>query len=102
MAGVSMLRIIRFVVVMIVVISGLAVHLRNDQPVVFDYYLGNFELPFSLFLIVALCCGVLIGIVTLFPLIVRLKNENNRLISRARLSEKELDNLRVIPMKNTY
>jgi len=97
-----MLRVIRFAVVLVVVISGLAFHLRNDQPVVFDYYLGSLELPFSLYLILSLCAGISIGILMLLPLILQLKAEKHRLVSRARLHEQELDNLRAMPLKNTY
>lgn len=97
-----MLRIIRFAVVVIVVISGLALHLRNDQPVVFDYYLDSLALPFSLYLILSLCAGIALGILMLLPLLLHLKAEKHRLTSRVRLHEQELDNLRAMPLKNTY
>jgi len=97
-----MLRIIRNLFVLVVILSGLALHLRNDQPVLFDYYLASVELPFSLFMVLALSLGVLIGILVGLPLLISLKREKDRLLSRLRVNEKELDNLRVMPAKNPY
>ncbi len=97
-----MLRIIRFMVVLVIILAGLAIHLRNDQPVLFDYYLGHLELPFSLFLIIGICSGVVLGILAGLPLLLRMKRQRDRLASRIRLNEKELNNLRVIPVKNSF
>ena len=36
-----MLRVMRLLFVILVMLTGLAVHLRNDQTVLFDYYLGT-------------------------------------------------------------
>lgn len=95
-----MLRIIRFIFVLLIIISGLALHLRNDQPVAFDYYLGVTQASFSIFLIIALMSGTLLGAITCLPVILRLKRENRLLLSRLRMCEQELDNLRIIPAKN--
>lgn len=95
-----MLRIIRFLFVFLIILSGLAIHLRNDQAVLFDYYLGSIELPFSLFLIGALIIGTVLGIVACLPALMRLSQENRALTARIRISEKELDNLRTIPTRN--
>jgi len=95
-----MLRILKFIFVLVLVIFGLAVHLRNDQSVIFDYYLGSIELPFSLFLIASLCFGALLGIIASLPTLLRLKGEKASLAVRLKMNEKELSNLRVIPVKN--
>jgi putative membrane protein len=95
-----MLRILKFLFFLVIVLSGLALHLRNDQPVLFDYYLGSVELPFSLFLILALCTGALLGIAASLPTLMKLSKEKAGLVMRVKLSEKELNNLRVIPVKN--
>lgn len=97
-----MFRIIRLIFVLFIVISGLAIHLRNDQTLILDYYLGGVELPFSLFLIMALCVGLIIGFLSLFPALIRLKRQNAYLSSRLKTNEQELNNLRVMPLKNTY
>jgi len=95
-----MIRIIRFIFVLLIIFSGLALHLRNDQSVAFDYYIGTTQASFSIFLIIALTSGTLLGAISCLPVILRLKRENRVLLSRLRLSEKELDNLRIIPARN--
>lgn len=95
-----MLRIIRFILVFLIVITGLAIHLRNDQSVVFDYYLGSIDLPFSFFLIMALVGGTMLGFIACLPGLLHLRKENRFLKSQIRNSEKELDNLRMIPARN--
>jgi len=97
-----MSRFISLLLVLAVILSGLAVHLRNDQPVLFDYYLGSVELPFSLFIILSLCAGALLGILASLPHLFRLKREKARLLRQVRLAEKELDNLRIDPVKDPY
>ncbi|MEX2353487.1 MAG: LapA family protein [Gammaproteobacteria bacterium] len=97
-----MLRIIRFIVILVIILAGLAIHLRNDQPVSLDYYLGQLELPFSLFLILGVCSGIVLGMLAGLPLLIRIKRDRDKLASRIRMNEKELDNLRVIPVKNTF
>ncbi len=97
-----MTRFAKILLVLIIILSGLAVHLRNDQAVLFDYYLGSIELPFSLFMILALCTGAVLGILATLPHLLRLKQEKARLLRKVKFSEKELDNLRVIPVKDQY
>jgi len=81
---------------------GLAFHLRNDQLVDLDFYLGSVSLPFSFYVITALCMGALLGGLSMLPRLLWLKRENARLQKRLRVNEKELDNLRVIPVKDTH
>ena len=96
-----MSRILTFCFVLVVMVAGLAFHLRNSQMVNLDYYLGSVELPFSLTVIAALCLGALLGVLACLPLLIKLKRKNVRLAKQVRVSEKELDNLRVIPLKDT-
>lgn len=95
-----MLRVLRLLFVILVMLTGLAVHLRNDQTVIFDYYLGTFETPLSLLLILALITGALLGVLACLPGLLRVKREKRTLQARIRVIEKELNELRVIPVRN--
>lgn len=95
-----MLRIFKVLFVLLVIFTGLAVHLRNDQTVTFDYYLGTLDLPFSICLLIAVSLGILFGILATVPIILRLGREKSRLSSRNRLNEKELETLRIIPLRD--
>ena len=94
-----MLRIFKILILIAVILIGIAVHLRNDQIVTLDIYLGIVELPFSVFLVCALIIGAILGILATLPAVLKLAREKSRLMTQVKLSEKELDTLRVIPLK---
>ena len=94
-----MLRILKFLLFITVILIGIAIHLRNDQIVTLDMYLGVVELPFSVFLVCALIVGAVLGVMATLPAILKLGREKSRLLTQIKLSEKELDTLRVIPLK---
>jgi uncharacterized integral membrane protein len=73
-----MSRLIKLLLVLAVVCVGLLFHLRNAQYVPFDYYLGVLELPFSLWLSLALFCGALLGVMSCLPTMFRARRERAR------------------------
>lgn len=95
-----MSRVVKLCIIVIVLFIGLAFHLRNDQFVLFDYYLGSVELPFSFMIVAALILGAVAGILATMPAFLKLKGENHRLSRQVQVNEKELDNLRIIPIKD--
>ncbi len=95
-----MLRIIRLFLVIFVMISGLALHMRNDQAVTFDYYLGSVDFPFSFYLITALVAGTALGIFSCSYALIRLRQQNRVLRRKLVTAGKELDNLRTIPARD--
>jgi putative membrane protein len=97
-----MSRILKFSFVLLVMLVGLAFHVRNDQLVDLDFYLGVISLPFSLYIIVAICLGAVLGWLAVLPRLIGLKRENARLQKHIQVNEKELNNLRVIPVKDTH
>ncbi|MBI4006451.1 MAG: LapA family protein [Gammaproteobacteria bacterium] len=68
----------------------------------FNYLAGSVELPLSILLLSSLCIGILLGIMALLPLLVNLKREKSRLEKQIKLTEKEVNNLRIIPVKDTH
>jgi len=97
-----MSRLLKLSLVLVVFLIGLAFHLRNDHFVQFNYYVGSVDLPFSFFMVLALACGALLGVLACMPLVVRLKRENVKLAKQASLAAREINNLRVIPVKDTH
>lgn len=97
-----MSRLLKLCLVLVIFLIGLAFHLRNDQFVNFDYYLGSLDLPFSFFVVLALAFGALLGVLACLPLIARLKRENVKLSKQATLAAREIDNLRVIPVRDSH
>lgn len=86
----------------IVFIIGLSFHARNEQLVVFDYFLGRKEHYFSFWLFSSMAVGVFMGWLTIIPVILKLKRQNAKLQRQARVNEREINNLRVIPVKDAH
>ena len=81
MTGVDsdLMSCLKLALLLLVVLLGLAFHLRNEQLVVIDLYLGSFEIPLSLALAVTLLVGAILGILAGLPTWLRLKNDKAKL-----------------------
>ena len=97
-----MLRIIRFIFLLLIVIVGLSFAVLNAETVSLNYYLGSWQAPLSLILVVALALGALFGVLACLSLLLGLKRELAKLRKAAKLSEQEVKNLRAIPLKGTH
>ncbi len=96
-----MSRIVKLCIFLFVLILGLVFHLRNDQLVSIDYYLGILELPFSFIVVFVLSLGVFLGAMVSIPARLKLKTENARLQRQISVTDKEINALRVMPVKDT-
>ena len=70
---------IKLALVLLVILLGLALHFRNDQLVMIDFYVGSFELPLSLALGVTLLAGAILGVLAGLPIWLRLKRDKSKL-----------------------
>ena len=95
-------KIVLLALAIIVFIVGLAFYLRNDQQIAVNYFLGSLELSFSIWLLLVLVIGVLLGWLTSLPVIFKLKRQNSRLSRQVKVTEKEINNLRVLPVKDSH
>jgi lipopolysaccharide assembly protein A len=93
------MRIFSYVILLLLMLLGITFAALNSTPVVFNYYLGTKHIALSLLLVFALGVGIIIGIIfTLFS-VLKLKHENRRLRAKIKVAEKEVENLRSIPIK---
>lgn len=97
-----MKRIISFIIIILTVGIGLVFALLNSESVSFNYYLEQINIPLSLLLVIALAIGVVIGWIANMGIVIRLKRENAKIRKEAKLSEKELGNLRSLPLKDQH
>lgn len=96
------MRIITFLILLLIILLGISFASLNAAPVVVNYYLGSCTLPLSLLVVLVLACGAILGILVNFPIMIRLKRKNMQYAHRIKLIEKELDNLRTSPLKETH
>lgn len=93
-------RILKLCIFLFVVLLGLVFHLRNDQYVLIDYYLGSLEVVFSVSVVFSLALGVALGYFVGLPAKMKVMRENARLKKEISISTKEINALRVIPVKD--
>ena len=73
------MSIIKYALILLVVLIGLAFHVRNGQLVAVDYYLGSSEIPLSMALAVALLGGAILGVLSGLPAWLKLKRDKAKL-----------------------
>ncbi|HIF51794.1 MAG TPA: LapA family protein [Thiotrichaceae bacterium] len=95
-----MSRIFKLILVFAILLSGLAFHLKNNQLIELDYYVGVLNMPLSWLVVIVLFIGALLGVLASLPMIIILKQQKLKLERQIRNSEKEINNLRVMPIKD--
>jgi len=93
-------RIVSYFFLLIIVLFGTTFATLNSESVTINYYLGQSTLPLSLLLVLVFAFGCLIGMSVGFWLLIKSKILNYRLRQRLHLAEKEVDNLRAIPLQD--
>ena len=98
-----MSRIAKLILVFALILFGLAFHLKNNQLIELNYYISTtIPLPISIILVLVLCLGALLGVSASLPIIIKLKRQKRKLKSQIKNSEKEINNLRVMPVKDSH
>lgn len=95
-----MYRLLKVCFVIVIIFIGLIFHLKNDQLVELNYYVNTVTVSFSLVIVLTLCVGAILGVLASLPVLLKLKHENARLARQVKMTEKEINNLRVIPVKD--
>jgi lipopolysaccharide assembly protein A len=96
------MRLINIIVFFFIVLLGVSFACLNAEPVMVNYYVGSGKLPLSLLLVLALGAGILLGLLVALKLAMKHKIEVGRLNSRIKVAEKEVANLRAIPIKDEH
>ena len=68
----------KLIFIIVILLFGLAFHIKNHQLVTLNYYIGEIQLPFSMAIVLAICVGVLLGILVSIPIIIKNRQLNNR------------------------
>ncbi len=92
--------ILKLLILLLVAVIGAALTVVNPEPVRLDLYMVSFQSPLPLILVGALALGGLLGILASLGLILRIKRENLKLRRKAQLAEREISNLRILPIKD--
>jgi uncharacterized integral membrane protein len=85
-----------------VLVIAIVFAVLNADLVVFHYYVGDLQLPLSLMLLLALCCGGMMGGFGTFIFWLKAKRKNWHLSREMKVARREIANLRAIPVKDVH
>lgn len=96
------MRLIMLIIYLLIIIFGVSFAALNANPVKVNFYVTSYELPVSVMMTIVLGIGILIGFMLFFGRYLRVKNELRRLKSQLNLTEREIKNLRSIPLQDQH
>ena len=97
-----MSKLIYAAVIFVIMILDIIFAVLNAEPVHLNFYFGAKQMPLSLALILAMLVGALLGVVASIQLILKSKRAVSRMRRAVDMAEKEIANLRAIPIKNQH
>ncbi len=97
-----MVRIIYLFIFLVLVIFGIVFAVLNAEPVKLNYYFGSKEVALSLILVLAMIVGAILGVIASASMIISNRREVMKLRKSVELAEKEVTNLRAIPLRDTH
>lgn len=95
-----MARLMQIVFALLIVVFGLAFHLKNDIQVTLDFYVWMLSLPLSWLLVVAFSVGAVVGLLVMLATILRLQREIRHLMKKCDTASKEIVSLRAVPVND--
>ena len=95
-----MRRIIKLILIFLVTVLAVTFTLLNSQPVKINFYFGNFEADLVIVILICLALGSLLGIFAVLGKLISFKQELMRKDKKIRVTEKEVENLRTLPLKD--
>lgn len=96
------MRILSYIMLLAVILIGVTFAALNYHEVSINYYVGQRALPLSFLLVISFAAGSLSGLFVGFWLLLKIKIKNYRLQQHLKVAEKEIDNLRAIPLQDRH
>jgi len=96
------MRIIMTVFYLLLIVLGVTFAALNAKSAHINLYLTTLTMPVSVLMILMLGIGILLGFFLFMGRYVRLKAECHKIKGQLKLTEKEIKNLRAIPLHNQH
>ena len=97
-----MKRIIFLLIFLVVFLFGASFALLNAQEVKLSYYFFQIDAPLPWVIFGSLCVGIVLGVFAMMGVIIRLKHELSKKNKEVKVIEKEVANLRALPLKDKH
>ncbi len=96
------MRFISYILILIIILLGITFAALNHSDVIINYYVGQTSLPLSILLVLSFSSGCILGLIVGIGILFKLKIKNYRLQQQLKVTEKEVENLRAIPLQDRH
>lgn len=96
------MRLLMLVAYLLLIVIGVSFAALNASSVQVNFYFKTVSMPISVLMTIMLGIGILIGFILFVFRYWRLKVECRRMKSQLKLTEKEIKNLRSIPLQDQH
>ena len=94
------MRIVITIFYLLLVLAGVSFAVLNAASVQVNFYFTTLKMPISVLITMTLGVGMLLGFILFLFQYWRLKAEHRKIKNQLKLTEKEIKNLRAIPLKD--
>ena len=96
------MRIIRIIFYVVLLLAGISFAALNAGSVQVNLYVTTLTLPISVLMVIMMGLGLLIGFLFFLARFWQMKLEIKKIQNQLKITEKEIKNLRDIPLKNQH
>lgn len=96
------MRIVMLVIYILLIVIGVSFAALNAAAVNVNFYFKSVSMPISVLMTIMLGIGILIGFILFIGRYWRLKAECYKVKNQLKLTEKEIKNLRSIPLQDQH
>lgn len=96
------MRQVTYIFIILLIFLGMAFSYLNPGDVSFNYYFDNIVIAKPLFILIAVAVGFCFGLLFTLIIYIKLKRTNYKLKNKIALANKELDNLRTMPIRDHH
>lgn len=94
------MRLVMIILYLLLIIIGITFAILNAGSVQINFYITKWTMPISVLMTIMFGIGLVIGFLLFINKYLRLRIESLRLKNQLKLTEKEIKNLRNIPLKD--
>ncbi len=96
------MRIVMTILYLVLILVGVSFAALNASYVQVNFYFSTLKMPVSVLMTMMLGVGLLLGFLLFLWRYLRLKSEHRKIKNQLRLTEKEIKNLRAIPLQDQH
>lgn len=96
------MRVVKIVFYLFIILVGISFAALNASSVKINFYFTTWSMPVSVLATIMVGIGIIVGFLISLSKYWRLKRELRKMREQLRLTEKEIKNLRAIPLKDQH